>query len=123
MQLSWKILAEKVGNMCIGLSYVPLRDTVNYIPKEPEGDNLWAEDVPSNEKIPYRCCVRGAEDTTPINTKEGKQLLPTFTVSFNGKIDFSVGDYLEIEGKEMQILHIKPVRDLSGNTLFTKVKV
>lgn len=108
--------------MSEGLSYILERDTVNYIARETT-NTLWAEDIPSKNKIPYKCCIRGAEDTTPINTKEGKQLLPTYIISFNGNINFSVGDFLEVDNRVMQILHIKAVRDFIGTILFTKVKV
>lgn len=103
----------------MGLKYI--LDTEQIFHVESAGVDAWGISSPSGEKTAYSCCIRGAEDSTPIEAQGGKHVIPSYTVSFNGKVPFTVGETLEVEGTELVILRKKEVKDLSRKVMFTKV--
>lgn len=103
----------------MGLKYILDGDSVYLIHK---GDiDGWGIASGSETKTEYSCLVRGAEDSTPVGAIGGKQVIPSYDISFNGKIPFGVGDTLEVEGIKLVVLRKKEVKDLSRKVLFTKV--
>lgn len=103
----------------MGLKYILDGDKIYHI--KSAGVDAWGINSTSGEKTEYSCLIRGAEDSTPIEAQGGKQVIPSYTISFNGKVPFTVGETLEVEGNQLVILKRKEVKDLSRKVLFTKV--
>lgn len=103
----------------MGLNYI-IENASVYLVKKGELDG-WGISKPSGEKVLLRCFLRGAEDSTPMESQGGKQVIPSYSVSFNGDVPFGAGDILEVEGKQFEVLRKKPTRGLSREVMFTKV--
>lgn len=74
-------------------------------------------------KKKYYCNIKDSEDSTPINSMGGKQVIPTYSITFNGKVSVFVGDYVEVDGSKKIVLNKKTKKDLLGNVLITKITV
>lgn len=105
----------------MGLKWISELESVFFL-KKAEADD-WGMVSADTVKVKYGCSIRSSESTIPIESIGGKQILPTYTISINGKIPFTVGDFVEIEGKEMIVLNKKEVKDLSRKVLYTKFTV
>lgn len=114
--LTWGILSEGAGSM---LNFILDNEKVFLINKG--AVDGWGIQSASDTRTEFKCSIRGAEDSTPIEAKGGKQVIPSYVVSFNGKVPFGVGDTLEVEGNKLVVLHKKEVKDLSRAVMFTKV--
>lgn len=120
IQLNLQIHIGKAGDS-VGLSLIPERDIVQVRKKEVL--DSWGLQIKDSSTIQYKGNVKGHEDSTPITSEGGKQVIPTYSVSFNGSPDISVGDFIIIYGEEFQVLTKKRIRDLLGNIIYIKVSV
>lgn len=67
--------------------------------------------------------IKEVEQSSPIESQSGKQVIPTFEFSINGDIGIAVGDKVEIYGDVMTIISRQPKKDLSGKVIYVKYKV
>lgn len=105
----------------MGIKYIPENEFV-YVMLKGEVDDFGIR-ASSSDKTKLGCLIRSAEDSTPIESTGGKQVIPTYTISFNGKVAVGVGDFIEVEGQKKQVLTKKEVKDLSRVVIITKVTV
>lgn len=105
----------------MGLKLIP--ETHKIFLYEKAGADLWGITTASDTKKEIKCLIREAQQKTPVNSIEGKQILITYVISFNGIFAGNVGDKIEVNGQLMEILTKNFSNDLSGNTLLTKITV
>lgn len=104
-----------------GLKMIPEIDSI-FIYEKGEVD-AWGLGTVSNSKREVKGRIKGAESSTPIESKGGKQIVPTYSISINGDAGITVGDVVEIYNNEMVVLTRQPKKDLSGKILYTKYTV
>ena len=103
----------------MGLKYISDKDSVYLISM---GDvDAFGIRTNSETKQLLKCSCRAIENSSPIESEGGRQVIPTYSVSFNGKVAVNIGDRLEIDGVTKTILTKKESKDLSRKVLFTKV--
>lgn len=119
MQQQSMIHSERVGNV---LKWFPENSFV-YIYKTGEVD-VWGLKPVKEEKIKVGCRITGKETSSSIESKSGKQIIPTYTISFNGSdVDVEIGDFIEVEGYKKEVLSKRFIRSLSGDKLGIKITV
>lgn len=119
MQPQSLIALEKAGDVCMGLNWIPENESV-YLISKGEADSFGVRSS-AGKKQQLNCFIRTAEDSTPIESNVGRQVVPSYTISFNGKVAVAVGDYIEIEGQKKIVLTKKEVKDISRTVVITKV--
>lgn len=67
--------------------------------------------------------IKEAENSSPVESQSGKQVIPTHEISINGDVGIVVGDKVEVFGNVLTILTRQPKKDLSGKTIYVKYKV
>ena len=105
----------------MGLKLLPENSHV-FVYEKAEAD-AWGFAKLTNTKKKYGCFLRESEETTPVESIGGKQIIPSYLLTFNGKVEIKVGDKIEVEGDLMEVLRRKVSKDLSGNVLVTKITV
>ena len=105
----------------MGLKLLPENCVVHVYEKGNADD--WGFMKLSAIKKKYGCFLRESQESSPIDSIGGKQILPSYDLSFNGKVNVKVGDKIEVEGFPMEVLRRKVSKDLSGNVLLTKITV
>lgn len=89
-----------------------------------EQDGLDSWGLPkTGKKTELKCYIKASENSTGLESKGGKQVVPTFDISFNGAVSVKVGNLLEVEGEVMEVLKRTEIKDLSRKVLVTKVTV
>ena len=102
------------------MKLLPEKEVVYLIGKD--GIDSWG--LPTQgSKTKLKCYIKSSEDNTGLESKGGKQIVPTHVVSFNGAVSIKVGDLLEVEGEVKEVLKRAEIKDLSRNVLVTKVTV
>ena len=114
------ILTERAGSI-MGLKMIPDFDSIFLYEKG--GVDAWGISTTEGSKVKLSCLIRETETATPIESKGGKMVLPSFDISFNGNVKIHVGDYVEVEGRKMVVLTRKQKKDLSRTVLITKITV
>ena len=102
----------------MSLKWIPENEKVYFL-KMAETD-AWGISKSAESKIEYKGTVKSAEESTPLDSIAGKQVIPTYKISINGAVPFTVGDYVEVEGRTMIVLNKKETKDLSGKVLFSR---
>ena len=105
----------------MGLKLLPENSQVFIWEKSNVDD--WGLTTLSGVKKCLSCFLRESEETATIESIGGKQVLPSYSLSFNGNVEVKVGDKIEVEGAVMEVLRRKVSKDLSGNVLLTKITV
>lgn len=105
----------------MGLKLLPENGHV-FVYEKAEAD-AWGFAKLTNNKKRFGCLIRESEGITPIESVGGKQILPSYIISFNGKVEIKAGDKLEVYGEVLEVLNKKITADLSGNILLTKITV
>lgn len=103
------------------LNLIPENEFIYILGKEDV--DVWGIGSPSDLKIKKGCLIKPSEDATPIESKGGKQIKPSYEVTFNGKVALKVGDFIEVEDEVFIVLHRKEIKDLSRNVILTKITV
>lgn len=104
----------------VGLNLIPERDIIQI--KKLTSLDSWGLPIEENSNpVTYKCNIKSNEDSTPVTSEGGKQVIPTYSISFNNCPDISVGDFITVDGEDFQVLTKKKVRDLQGEILFTKI--
>lgn len=99
---------------------LPEKEAVYLIEKE--GLDSWG--LPTKgKKTELKCYIKASETNTGLESKGGKQVIPTYDISFNGAVSIKVGDLLEVEGEVAEVLKRIEIKDLSRKVLVTKVTV
>lgn len=93
-----------------------------FVYEKAEADD-WGLTKVTNVKKSFDCFIRESEETTPVESVGGKQIVPSYTLTFNGLVEIKAGDKIEVEGDLLEVLRRKVTRDFSGNVLITKVTV
>lgn len=105
----------------MGLKFVPDLDVVFQLGTGAVDE--WGISTCSDTKTPLKCLIREVEDITPVGAKGGKQVIPSFSITFNGVCPLGTGDKVEVFGNVYAVLSKKPIRDLSRTVVLTKIKV
>ena len=105
----------------MGLNLIPENEFV-YILNKGNVD-AWGLNVPSDEKEKKGCLIKASEEATAVESAGGKQIKPSFEISFNGKVSIRVGDFIEVEGDVFEVLRKNELKDLSRNVILTKITV
>lgn len=102
------------------MKLLPEKEIVYLLKKE--GLDSWGLPT-TGQKEKMKCYIKASEDSTGLEAKGGKQVVPTYNVSFNGAVTVKVGDLLEVEGEVLEVLKRIEIKDLSRKVLVTKVTV
>lgn len=105
----------------MGLKLLPENSHV-FVYEKSEIDD-WGLPTLTDIKKRFGCFLRESETVTPIESVGGKQILPSYDISFNGAVEIKAGDKIEVEGAVLEVLRRKVSKDLSGNVLLTKITV
>lgn len=105
----------------MGLKLIPDSDFIFLFQKDAVDD--WGISSTGASKKKFNCLIREAESTTPIESKGGKMVVPSYDISFNGNVEIHAGDYIEVDGRKMVVLTKKQKKDLSRTVLITKISV
>lgn len=105
----------------MGLKLLPELDSI-YVYEKGEVDD-WGISSTTTSKKEFRCLIREAESSTAIESKGGRMVVPSYSISFNGDVPIHVGDMLEVEGRKMVVLTRNSKKDLSGKVLIIKLTV
>ncbi|WP_300857260.1 hypothetical protein [uncultured Clostridium sp.] len=105
----------------MGLKLIPETSYI-YIPEKSDVD-VWGLAKSTDLKKKYGCFLRESEQVTPVESIGGKQILPSYDISFNGKVEIRAGDKIEVDGVLMEVLKKSVSKDISGNVLLTKIIV
>lgn len=101
-------------------------DTVGVL-KETKKDS-WGIVVAAEEPVSVKCRVMYSLKFDELRSVTGSSITPTAKIFFEGVFDIGFGDkiiFTDDYGNEraMDIHEIKPIKDFSGNVLFTRVVV
>lgn len=105
----------------MGLKILPENDSI--ILYEKGKVDAWGISSATELKRELNCFIKGAEASTPVESKGGKMVLPSFTVSFNGDVEIHVGDHVEVEGIKKVVLTKSQKKDFSRKVVITKITV
>lgn len=105
---------------------IELIDSVDVM-RETKKDS-WGISVNSQTPETVKCRIMYSLKTEELKTSEGKSIGVTAKVYFNELFPISYGDKLNFTddfGKtyNLEVLEVKPIKDFSGEILFTKVVV
>lgn len=105
----------------MGLKLLPENGHV-FVYEKGEVD-AWGLSTLADTKKRFDCFIRESEESTPIESVSGKQIIPSYNLTFNGKVEIKAGDKIEVEGDLLEVLRRKVTKDFSGNVLITKITV
>lgn len=105
----------------MGLKLIPDNDVV-YAYGKSEAD-AWGLTSAMDSKIKFNCFIQGVKKATPLESKGGKMVIPSYEISFNFKVPIAVGDFIEVEDRKMVVLSKAEKKDFSRKVLITKITV
>lgn len=118
IQHHYLIVIEKDG---VSMKLLPEKESIYLLSKG--GFDDWGLPTTSEEKELIKCYIKASQTSTGLQDTGGKQVLPTYDISFNGAVAIKVGDLIEIEGETKEVLKRIEIKDLSRKVLVTKVTV
>ncbi len=107
------------------LGFLPYNEKVTLTVISSDLDK-WGKPVVSEELVEYPCYIRDVtklEADGAVIGRHGKEITLTYTIGIEGNAPVKVGDCIKsIEG-EFEIVKVRKIRDLSGETITTLIYV
>lgn len=100
------------------LGLMPLNDTITV---KRSTQDAWGIDSPNGVEKFYRVRVDYDVEESKLAIANGSERVITGAVLFVGEVEIEDGDILEIDGKDYVPEKAKPIKDLGGNVIHTRV--